>query len=57
MRGGMTLDLEWAEGKPTSLNIKVDEGITARPVEIVYSGNVASSFTTSGGLSKSVSFS
>lgn len=57
VRGGMTLDLEWAQGKPTALIIKVDESVTARPVEIVYSGNIVSSFTTSGGISKSISFS
>ncbi|KAH9923863.1 glycoside hydrolase family 95 protein [Fomitopsis serialis] len=57
VRGGMTLDLEWAEGKPTLVNVTVDEGITARPVEVVYGGDVVTSFTTSGGLTKSIGFS
>ncbi|KZT71231.1 glycoside hydrolase family 95 protein [Daedalea quercina L-15889] len=57
IRGGMTLDLEWTGGKPTSVNIQVDEDITARPVEIVYGGDVVASFTTSGGMTKSITFS
>ena len=57
IRGGMTLDLEWAQGKLASLNIKVDNSVIARPVEVVYDGNVIWSFTTSSGMSKSVSFS
>ena len=53
----MTLDLEWAQGKLASLNIKVDNSVITRPVEVVYDGKVIWSFTTSSGMSKSVSFS
>ncbi|TFY55805.1 hypothetical protein EVJ58_g8016 [Rhodofomes roseus] len=57
VRGGMTLDLEWGNGKPTVVNINVDEGVTPRPVEVVYGGSVVASFTTSGGLEKTINFS
>lgn len=56
LRGGLTLDLEWANGKPTALTITVDQNVVARPVEIVYSAGTVASFTTSGGLTKAVGF-
>ncbi|CCM03449.1 uncharacterized protein FIBRA_05582 [Fibroporia radiculosa] len=53
-RGGMTLDLAWEHGKPTSVNIVVDQNVQARPVQIVYNGNVLATFTTSGGITKAI---
>ncbi|KAF8234511.1 glycoside hydrolase family 95 protein [Tricholoma matsutake] len=54
IRGGMTLDLQWNNGRPTSVELKVDANIIPRPVQVLYSGKVVSSFTTSSGLSRTI---
>ncbi|PCH37096.1 glycoside hydrolase family 95 protein [Wolfiporia cocos MD-104 SS10] len=56
IRGGMTLDLEWAGGKPTTGNIRVDLGAVPRSVRVVYNGNNIASFTTSSGLIEPLQF-
>ncbi|TFK37018.1 Six-hairpin glycosidase-like protein [Crucibulum laeve] len=55
VRGGITLDLAWSGGKPTSASIKVDSGITPRSVKVVYKGKTLASFKTSPGLTRSFS--
>lgn len=54
VRGGITVSLQWSNGKPIKASFKVDAGVVPRQVNIVYAGKVLSSFTTSGGLEKSV---
>jgi alpha-L-fucosidase 2 len=53
-RGGITLDLEWGASKPTSVSLKVDTSVVPRPVQVVFGGKVVASFTTSPGLSKTL---
>jgi alpha-L-fucosidase 2 len=56
VRGGITVDLAWSKGKPTSATFTVDTGtnVRQRPVNVVYDGRVLTSFTTSSGLQKSI---
>ncbi|KAF9009600.1 hypothetical protein BDQ17DRAFT_1072467 [Cyathus striatus] len=53
-RGGITLDLSWASGKPTSAQIKVDNSIVLRQLRVVYGGKVVSEFKTAPGFMKSL---
>ncbi|KAF8066795.1 glycoside hydrolase family 95 protein [Lyophyllum atratum] len=55
VRGGISIDLQWNNGKPTSASFKVDSNIVARPVQVVYEGRALTSFTTSGGLTQAIS--
>ncbi|KAF9004601.1 glycoside hydrolase family 95 protein [Cyathus striatus] len=54
VRGGITLDLSWASGKPTSAQFKVDNSIVSRQVQVVYGGKVVSEFKTAPGFMKSL---
>uniref|UniRef100_A0A0W0FSY2 Putative glycoside hydrolase family 95 protein n=1 Tax=Moniliophthora roreri TaxID=221103 RepID=A0A0W0FSY2_MONRR len=56
VRGGMTIDIKWSSGVPTSVDITVDQNpiSTKRPVQVVYKGNVVKEFTTNPGLSQSI---
>jgi alpha-L-fucosidase 2 len=54
IRGGITVDLQWSGGKPTSASFKVDNNIVTRPVNVVYAGKTVASFTTAPGLTKSI---
>ncbi|OBZ77369.1 putative alpha-fucosidase A [Grifola frondosa] len=56
LRGAITLDLEWARGKPMSATFSVDRGARARPVQVMYAGETVASFTTAGGSTKKVTF-
>lgn len=56
VRGGLTVNLSWSNMKPTTMVIIADSSVVARPVQIVYAGQTVSSFTTSGGMSKTVTF-
>ncbi|EMD36191.1 glycoside hydrolase family 95 protein [Gelatoporia subvermispora B] len=56
IRGGMTLDLEWENGEPTSLTIRTDQNVQARPVQIVHRGETVASFSSSNSMTKSVGF-
>lgn len=49
VRRGITVDIEWKDEKPTSVTLTADEGADATPVEVVYAGEVISSFTTTPG--------
>ncbi|KAJ7905032.1 glycoside hydrolase family 95 protein [Mycena leptocephala] len=53
-RGGITVNLAWTAGNPTSASFHVDASIVPRPVQIVYNNKVVASFTTSPGLSQTV---
>ncbi|KAJ7864980.1 glycoside hydrolase family 95 protein [Mycena olivaceomarginata] len=53
-RGGITINLQWAAGKPTSGSLHVDANAAPRPVQIVFGSKVVASFTTSPGLSKTL---
>ncbi|KAG5652319.1 hypothetical protein H0H81_005432 [Sphagnurus paluster] len=54
VRGGISIDLQWSSGKPTSLTFKVDSNARARPVNVVFGGKSLTSFTTSGGLTRTM---
>ncbi|KAG8789221.1 hypothetical protein FRC12_013755 [Ceratobasidium sp. 428] len=57
IRGGMSVDLVWADGQPTRVRIKVDAAVRViRQVEIWYGGKVIVSFSASAGLVKDVKF-
>ncbi|KAH9950824.1 glycoside hydrolase family 95 protein [Amylocystis lapponica] len=56
IRGGLTLDLAWAGGKPTSATLTVDQSASPRPIQVVYAGVVVTSFTSSAGLAKTIGF-
>ncbi|KAL0581459.1 hypothetical protein V5O48_000613 [Marasmius crinis-equi] len=51
VRGGITVDISWSGGKPTKVDLRVDETpiSTSRPVEVVYNSKVVGSFTTTSG--------
>ncbi|KAJ7040795.1 glycoside hydrolase family 95 protein [Mycena alexandri] len=53
-RGGITVNLAWKGGKPTSASFQVDSSIVPRPVQVVFGNKVVASFTTSAGLRKTV---
>lgn len=54
VRGGMTVNLQWANGKPTSASFMADASVVARPVNVVYAGRTLTSFTTSTGMTRSI---
>jgi len=53
-RGGITVNLAWKGGKPTSASFQLDSSIVPRPVQVVFGNKVVASFTTSAGLRKTV---
>ncbi|KAK7052333.1 glycoside hydrolase family 95 protein [Favolaschia claudopus] len=53
-RGGITIDLQWAGGKPTRALMRVDPSVVPRPVQIVFGDTVVASFTTKAGLTKTL---
>lgn len=56
VRGGMTVDLTWASSMPTSMTIRADKGIRARPVHVVYNGRTVASFTSTVGMTRGLRF-
>ncbi|KAF9259264.1 glycoside hydrolase family 95 protein [Marasmius fiardii PR-910] len=56
VRGGITVNMSWSDGKPTQLDLQVSNSpiSTARPVEVVYDGKTVASFTTTPGLVLSI---
>ncbi|TFY58636.1 hypothetical protein EVG20_g8073 [Dentipellis fragilis] len=56
LRGGMTLDLQCADGKPTQASIVTDATGVSRPVQVVYAGNVVKTFTTGVPTIQDISF-
>ncbi|KAJ6551471.1 glycoside hydrolase family 95 protein [Mycena capillaripes] len=54
VRGGITVNLQWKAGKPTSASFHVDANVVTRSVQVVFRNKVVASFTSSPGLSKTV---
>ncbi|EGO19842.1 glycoside hydrolase family 95 protein [Serpula lacrymans var. lacrymans S7.9] len=58
IRGGITLDLQWSGGKPTSAVFTVDSSVAGRQRDVVvnYAGKVVGEFTSNPGTAKTVTF-
>jgi alpha-L-fucosidase 2 len=56
VRGGVTLDLAWKDGKATKATLMVDAHAPSRSMEVVYEKKTVASFTTKGGLVKKLHF-
>ncbi|KAL6297766.1 Six-hairpin glycosidase-like protein [Sparassis latifolia] len=56
LRGSMTLNLKWAGGRPTFVEIIVDQSVTSRQVQVVYANEVVASFTTAANLQQTIGF-
>ncbi|KAH8096812.1 glycoside hydrolase family 95 protein [Cristinia sonorae] len=56
IRGAMTVDLRWAEGKPVSATLKVDNGAQGRPVRVIHNDREVLSFTSEGGHTHQIRF-
>ncbi|KAG8696870.1 hypothetical protein FRC09_008213 [Ceratobasidium sp. 395] len=57
IRGGMTLSLTWANGKPVRANVQVDSAIRqVRQVQIVYGGKTVAAFSATAGLKRALAF-
>ncbi|KAJ6536964.1 hypothetical protein B0H19DRAFT_1317354 [Mycena capillaripes] len=54
VRGGITVNLQWTAGQPTSVSFLVDASAVARSVQVVFRNKVVASFTSSPGLSETV---
>ncbi|QRV78536.1 glycoside hydrolase family 95 protein [Ceratobasidium sp. AG-Ba] len=55
IRGGISLDLKWANSKPVYVDIRVGSSVrTARLVQILHAGKVVGEFSTTAGLRKSI---
>lgn len=50
VRGGISINLHWSEGKLKRASFSIDALIVSRPVKVVYAGKVLRSFETSPGL-------
>ncbi|KAH9475953.1 putative alpha-fucosidase A [Psilocybe cubensis] len=57
VRGGITVDIQWNKGRPTSVTLQVDslKNLKHRPVHVVYKKHVLASFTAIPGLKKVLS--
>ncbi|KAG9125867.1 hypothetical protein FRC07_005832 [Ceratobasidium sp. 392] len=57
IRGGLTLDFTWANGKPVRASIQVDAVIRqARQVQVWYGGKPVATFSASAGLKRALVF-
>ncbi|KAG8714504.1 hypothetical protein FRC09_017542 [Ceratobasidium sp. 395] len=57
VRGGMSVDLTWTDGRPARISIKVDAAVRViRKVEVWYGGKVIVSFSAAAGLVKDIKF-
>ncbi|KAL5483501.1 hypothetical protein ACEPAI_8733 [Sanghuangporus weigelae] len=54
VRGGISVNMFWDNAKPTNVTLTVDEGVSSRQVRVVYAGLTKDSFTTSGGLERTI---
>ncbi|GLB41068.1 putative glycosyl hydrolase family 65, N-terminal domain [Lyophyllum shimeji] len=54
IRGGINIDLQWIDGRPTSADFRVDDNVVARPVQVVYGGKTLTSFITSSGFTRAI---
>ncbi|KAH0579033.1 hypothetical protein H2248_003194 [Termitomyces sp. 'cryptogamus'] len=55
LRGGLTFDLRWKNGKPVSASFKADANVVSRNVLVLCRGKTLASFKTSSGLTISIS--
>ncbi|KAF8749877.1 Glycosyl hydrolase family 65, N-terminal domain [Rhizoctonia solani] len=57
IRGGMTLDLTWLNGKAVRASLRVDSTVRyARQVQLWYGGKLVTAFSATGGLKREFSF-
>lgn len=61
VRGGISIDIQWKEGKLTGTMLTVDSTsngngtyVRQRPVRVVYSGSVLASFDLEAGMEKMI---
>ncbi|KAF7760242.1 CAZyme family GH95 [Agaricus bisporus var. burnettii] len=54
VRGGITVDVAWRNGKPTKAQITVDQNAVPRNVRVVYGNRVVDSFLTTPGMVRSI---
>ncbi|THU90400.1 glycoside hydrolase family 95 protein [Dendrothele bispora CBS 962.96] len=56
IRGGMTLDMQWSDGKPTTTKFTVDANpiVSGRNVEVVFDGQTVGSFAATPSLTKNI---
>ncbi|KAG8731529.1 hypothetical protein FRC11_003910 [Ceratobasidium sp. 423] len=57
IRGGMTLDLTWSNGKAVRASLRVDSAVRyARQVQVWYGGKLVTSFSATAGLKRNLVF-
>jgi len=56
VRGGISVDLHWNNGRLTEALFAVDTNAKAREARVVYAGSVISEFITTGGIIKRIGF-
>ncbi|KAG8694176.1 hypothetical protein FRC08_008664 [Ceratobasidium sp. 394] len=57
IRGGMTFNLTWDNGKPVRASIQVDAAVRyPRQVQVLYGGRVAAAFAATAGLKRALVF-
>jgi alpha-L-fucosidase 2 len=54
VRKGITVDIEWSNGKPTSVVLAADQQANPFPVEVVFGGESVQSYTTTPGESETI---
>lgn len=55
VRGGITVDMSWTNGKASNVTMTVDNNIIERPVLVLYEGRQVASFVTSSGAVHTIS--
>ncbi|KAG9087835.1 hypothetical protein FS749_002610 [Ceratobasidium sp. UAMH 11750] len=57
IRGGMTLNLTWTDGKPVRANVQVDAVVRyARQVQVLYGGKIVTTFSAMAGSKQALVF-
>jgi alpha-L-fucosidase 2 len=57
IRGGITLDFAWNDGRPTTAIFTVDQNVAGRERDVIvnYDGRVVAQFRSNGGYSQTIS--
>lgn len=57
IRGGITLDFAWNDGRPTTATFTVDQNVAGRERDVIvnYGGQAVAQFRSNGGYSQTVS--